>query len=357
MKQKGFTLIELLAVVTLLGVFALLITPTIFKSINNFNKESYNSQVSEIEMAARNWLNDYLKQAEIYEANVIYVTIGQLKQDGYLSKNLTNPNKEMNKSRNEQEWFHNDSLVSLTKKGNRYVAKYITYSGNGSVSVNSDLTTNAPRIELIGEPIENLVRGASYSETTKRVAAYDGSNNIITSSITMKYYKNGVSINSIQNVDVGTYTVVYTVTANGITQSIARNLVVASEGSLISATCSKPSYTFNGCSATIKANTSVSSNSLTISANFQANTTYRVDIILEEISYFAYIDTHKIYDTINKKNLSPSGFVFSGNNTYSNIFTTDQATTTVSVGNGTYIGTDMQPTPTHAFDVKVYKLN
>ena len=227
MKQKGFTLIELLAVITLLGVFALLITPTVFKSINNFNEDSYNSQVSQIELAARNWMNNYLLQSELNGASVIYVTVGQLKQDGYLDKDLTNSYKEMNKDQTKQEWFANDSLISLTKKGNRYVAKYITYSGNSSTSISYDLSNSAPRIELIGEPVESLARGASYSETTKRVNAYDGNNNNITSNVTLKYYQNGTPISSIANATAGTYTVVYTVVSNGITQSIARNLVVA----------------------------------------------------------------------------------------------------------------------------------
>ena len=128
---------------------------------------------------------------------------------------------------------------------------------------------------------------------------------------------------------------------------------------MINATCSRNAYRFDGCSATLPANTSFdgSLNILRVNANFEANTTYRIDIILEDNSHFAFPDTHLVYDEANNKNLSTDGFVASGK-TFSNTFTTDQAITSILISNGQcYIGTDTQPTDAHAFDVKVYKLD
>ena len=45
MDKKGFTLIELLAVIVILAVIALIVTPTIFKILENFKKCLNNQKI------------------------------------------------------------------------------------------------------------------------------------------------------------------------------------------------------------------------------------------------------------------------------------------------------------------------
>ena len=228
MKKYGFTLVELLAVIAILGVLALLITPTVFKSINKFNEESYTSQITSIETAAREWATDNVQKVAINSGTTFYVTIGQLKQDGYLKKDLENPNAEMNSGATNKEWFANDSKIAIEKVGNRFNATYQTYSGDSSESTNSNLTTNAPVIELSGTPVSNVTAGSNYPIADYRATSASGTN--LTGSVQVTCLKDNTVISSdcsaISGLTSGSvYTIIYKVTGNGVTQAVARNLI------------------------------------------------------------------------------------------------------------------------------------
>lgn len=55
MNKKGFTLAEIMGVIILLGVLALVTIPAVEHYIDNSREKSYNSTISQLIVAAKNW--------------------------------------------------------------------------------------------------------------------------------------------------------------------------------------------------------------------------------------------------------------------------------------------------------------
>ena len=81
MEKKGFTLVELLGVMTVLGIIALLIIPAVEKTISNSKKKGLENQKNTIISGAKSWMTD---NKELVEDDEVIVTVGDLKQEGYL---------------------------------------------------------------------------------------------------------------------------------------------------------------------------------------------------------------------------------------------------------------------------------
>ena len=90
MKKNAFTLIELLAAITILALLVLIAVPAVSKQLNDSKDTLYNSQISNIKTAAQAWGADNLfKLPE--DDTCVTVTLGYLKDLGYLDVNITNP--------------------------------------------------------------------------------------------------------------------------------------------------------------------------------------------------------------------------------------------------------------------------
>ena len=66
MKKKGFSLVEMLAVVTILGVLALMITPAIVAIRNNLLENTLDTKISAINDAAKDYANKHLMDIPSY---------------------------------------------------------------------------------------------------------------------------------------------------------------------------------------------------------------------------------------------------------------------------------------------------
>ena len=90
--NKAFTLIELLAVVTILTILALVITPIVDRNIKKSKETAYLSQIENIRMAGEAYYSDnfLLKPTE---SNSTTITLQQLISEGYISNNIKNPKK------------------------------------------------------------------------------------------------------------------------------------------------------------------------------------------------------------------------------------------------------------------------
>ena len=113
MKNKAFTLVELLGVIALIGILSVVIIPKVGNSINNSKEASYIAQEDMIKKAVNDFLieNTYLLESN----DTVTITLGVLKQGGYLPINIKNP-----KTRKD---FSNESLITITKNGNNYDIK------------------------------------------------------------------------------------------------------------------------------------------------------------------------------------------------------------------------------------------
>lgn len=93
--QQAFTLVELIAVVVILGLIAIIVFPSINTVIKNSRQKAYDSQIAEIEKAAKNYFYDHVEELpEQTETASSTVTITKLKDNGYIS------NEQIDKTKN-----------------------------------------------------------------------------------------------------------------------------------------------------------------------------------------------------------------------------------------------------------------
>lgn len=119
MKNKGFTLVELLAVLILLAILTLLIVPNVSKSINFFRRDSIKKQTDNILTAASNWVSHQIEHNPNIlpkDGENVLVTIGELKNAGFLEINIKNPSNN--------KLIPNTDIVTITRNGQSFVPTY-----------------------------------------------------------------------------------------------------------------------------------------------------------------------------------------------------------------------------------------
>lgn len=85
--KKGFTLVELLAVITIIGVVALIVFPKIINSIKQSKEDLYQIQVHDIESAGKKWATDHLDFLDSNHLNATGVSLDTLIESNYFQKN------------------------------------------------------------------------------------------------------------------------------------------------------------------------------------------------------------------------------------------------------------------------------
>lgn len=109
MKNRGFTLVELLAVVTLLGLIALITIPVITNTMSKQKEKLYYDQLNQLIKAAQNWGADnteILTNLSSKCSNDYTITLPQLRNEAgttnaeqyvsYLDKDFVNPKTDKN---------------------------------------------------------------------------------------------------------------------------------------------------------------------------------------------------------------------------------------------------------------------
>ena len=203
----GFTLIELLGVITLLGIITLIITPAVSDGLKKSKEKVYNASKDNILFGLKNWASDNKNLLPEKNKDYIVITIGELKQEGFLDYELRNPKT--------QKCYSNSVELLITKNDKAYDYSFYSDLYDGK---ETDCGTIAyePFIYLKGKNPIHIDQYEEYVEpgyTAKNESGVD-----ITSSV--------VVTNNINNTEFGNYVVKYTITNNGISKTKKRTVIV-----------------------------------------------------------------------------------------------------------------------------------
>ena len=90
--KKGFTLVELLAIITIIGIVALIVFPVVINSIQNAKQNLYEIQVKDIQAAAEKWSTDHIEYLDATHLNTVGVPLTSLILSEYLqNSNILDP--------------------------------------------------------------------------------------------------------------------------------------------------------------------------------------------------------------------------------------------------------------------------
>ena len=106
MKEQGFTLVELLGVLIILAVIFMIITPTVSNIITESKETIYQKQINTILTAAYDFSLKNISY--LPDEGTTYITVGELKYEGLIDINITNPNTN--------EVFPDNLVISIEKK-------------------------------------------------------------------------------------------------------------------------------------------------------------------------------------------------------------------------------------------------
>jgi len=91
--KKGFTIIELMAVIIIIAIIMMIVVINVNNNINKSKNKTYDILVNSIEKATENYITD---NSDLYSnintpGVVIYVTLQELVDAGYLEEPIKNP--------------------------------------------------------------------------------------------------------------------------------------------------------------------------------------------------------------------------------------------------------------------------
>lgn len=89
--RKGFTLIEITAVVVVLAIIALLITPIVSRIIGTNRNKVYDDQINGIIASAKTWGAEHIGRLPGIGDSAVTITLEELQNGGYANSELKNP--------------------------------------------------------------------------------------------------------------------------------------------------------------------------------------------------------------------------------------------------------------------------
>ncbi len=116
MRKNGFTLVELLAVFVILAVIFVISVPLMTEILDQSKNTLYRKQIDTVLNGAYDYSLKYINYLP-ENNNITYITLGELKYEGIVDYDLTNP--ETNES------FKDELVISINKVGTRYKNKDI----------------------------------------------------------------------------------------------------------------------------------------------------------------------------------------------------------------------------------------
>lgn len=208
--EKGFTLVELLGVLVILAVLILIAVPVIGKAISDAKQRSYEFQVSQIELAAKSWALDNIL-FKIDDGDVVTITLSQLKVNGYIDKDITNPI--------DKKYFPNDMEILITRAGQNSNIELLLDTGTDMNELNTDILV----FILHGKTVENVEINVPYIDEGIIFLDGEGSEVLGNAVITL----DGVVVPEIDATVMGKYVITYTANNGTNVSKVVRTVNVA----------------------------------------------------------------------------------------------------------------------------------
>ena len=181
-KRNGFTLIELMAVIIILAVIALIVTPLIIGGIKESKEKLYDTQLENIKSAAKSYMIDL----DLENDSTLTLTLDELQKAGYVKEDIKNPKTG--------ESFNKCLLVSVERKDNAYEYEVIDTEDE-----DCEISKNIVMI-LLGSVNETVTLNKKYVEPGVIVKTTDGRElDQSRIKVEIKQYKNNSLIKTIKD--------------------------------------------------------------------------------------------------------------------------------------------------------------
>ncbi len=181
-KRNGFTLIELMAVIIILAVIALIVTPLIIGGIKESKERLYDTQLENIKSAAKSFMIDL----DLENDSTLTLTLDELQKAGYVKEDIKNPKTG--------ESFNKCLLVSVERKDNAYEYEVIDTEDE-----DCEISKNIVMI-LLGSVNETVTLNKRYVEPGVIVKTIDGRElDQSKIKVEIKQYKNNALIKTIKD--------------------------------------------------------------------------------------------------------------------------------------------------------------
>lgn len=230
MRKNGFTLVELLAVLVILAIIFVISVPLMTEILDQSKNTLYKKQIDTILDSAYDYSLkniNYLPENN----NISYVTLGELKYEGIVDYDLTNP--ETN------ERFEDELVISINKVGTGYKNKDIhaKLKGDYLYTVEVDKLEEAKTLKPIitldgltknsdGNYIHILDLNQEISNFTYSAISANGVD--LTQNVKKYILLNDVPTDNITTTSSGIYKVHYTVVDNnGYANTAVLSVIIA----------------------------------------------------------------------------------------------------------------------------------
>ncbi|MEG0138747.1 MAG: DUF5011 domain-containing protein, partial [Bacilli bacterium] len=214
--KKAFTLVELIAVIFIVGMLFLLAIPPINKTIQDKRKDLLDTQYMNIQLGAQNWASDHLKDINT-TSNIFTLTLGDLKNTGYVDENITNPITKKE--------FSNNMVIKIIVGNGKDVSYDI--GKDPETDNNDEHNKNAPSIILNGENTQYIEINTAYKEQGFKALDKNGNNVTDVSTVYEKKTTTGYEpISSVDTSKLNMYRATYTASHNGLTTKAYRSIMV-----------------------------------------------------------------------------------------------------------------------------------
>ena len=110
---NGFTMVELLAVIVILSLLLLVTVTTVSSQFKNGKDDLYDKQLENIKLSAQMWGSDNKTLLSSIQNDCVSLTLGYLKEAGYVDINIKNPASNL-------AFGDDEVFVNITKEEKRY---------------------------------------------------------------------------------------------------------------------------------------------------------------------------------------------------------------------------------------------